>query len=123
MANDTLNFTINLNGTAYTEVAQIDKALNSVNVNAQKTEKLFDKITNATFKFNNIFQSAQTLVGKVSGSIEKMIDVGSSNELQKMNMTTLFRGNAEVADDMYPIMKIPMYVYYCSINFLEIEMT
>lgn len=101
MANNTLNFTVNLNGTAYTGVAQIDKALNSVNVNAKKTEKLFDKITNATFKFNNIFQTAQTLVGKVSGSIEKMIDAGSTNELQKMNMTTLFKGNADAADDMF----------------------
>lgn len=101
MANNTLNFTVNLNGTAYTGVAQIDRALNSVNVNAKKTEKLFDKITNATFKFNNIFQTAQTLVGKVSGSIEKMIDAGSTNELQKMNMTTLFKGNADAADDMF----------------------
>ena len=97
MASNTINFTINLGGNAYTGIAQIDKALNSVNVNAKKTEKLFEKITNATFKFNNIFQTVQTVIGKVSGSIEKMIDAGSENELQKMNMTTLFKGNAAAA--------------------------
>lgn len=107
MANNVLNFTINLGGTAYTGIAQIDRALNSVNVNANKTDTLLGNINNAAFKFNNILQTAQTIVDKVSGSIGKMIEVGSTNEMQKMDMTTLFRGNAEAADEMFK--KISQY--------------
>lgn len=107
MANNVLNFTINLGGTAYTGIAKIDRALNSVNVNAKKTDTLLGNINNAAFKFNNIFQTAQTIVDKVSGSIGKMIEVGSTNEMQKMDMTTLFRGNAEAADEMFK--KISQY--------------
>ena len=40
MANNVINFTINLGGTAYTGIAQIDRALNSVNANAKKTDTL-----------------------------------------------------------------------------------
>ena len=61
MANNVLNFTINLGGTAYTGIAQIDRALNSVNANAKKTDTLLGNINNAAFKFNNIFQTAQTI--------------------------------------------------------------
>lgn len=124
MANNTINFTINLGGTAYTGIAQIDKALNSVNVNAKKTEKLFEKITNSTFKFNNIFQTAQTVIGKVSGSIEKMIDAGSENELQKMNMTTLFKGNAAAAEDMFArISKYGKETVYDKAGLIEAQKT
>ncbi len=105
MAQNTLNFTINLGGTAYTGIAQIDKALNNVNVNASKTEKLMDRINNASFKFNNILQTCQVFASKVSGAIGIIIDVGGENELQKINMVTLFRGNALAAEDMYKKIK------------------
>lgn len=101
MSNNTLQFTINLNGNAYTGIAQIDKALNKVNVNATKTESLMERINTAAFKINNIFGAVQNTIGKVSGAIEKVIEVGSTNELQKMNMTTLFKGNAEAAEEMF----------------------
>lgn len=105
MAQNTLNFTINLGGTAYTGIAQIDKALNNVNVNASKTEKLMDRINNASFKFNNILQTCEVFASKVSGAIGKIIDVGGENELQKINMVTLFRGNTLAAEDMYKKIK------------------
>ncbi|MCQ2351265.1 MAG: tape measure protein [Paludibacteraceae bacterium] len=101
MASNTLQFTINLNGNAYTGIAQIDKALNKVNVNATKTESLMERINTAAFKINNIFGAVQNTIGKVSGAIEKVVEVGSTNELQKMNMTTLFKGNAEAAEEMF----------------------
>lgn len=101
MASNTLQFTINLNGNAYTGIAQIDKALNKVNVDATKTESLMERINTAAFKINNIFSAVQNTIGKVSGAIGQIVEVGSSNELQKMNMTTLFKGNAEAAEEMF----------------------
>ena len=38
MSNNTLNFTINLNGNAYTGIVELDQALGNVIVNAQKTQ-------------------------------------------------------------------------------------
>ncbi len=39
MSNSTINFTINLDGNAYTEIAQIDKALGNVLVSVKKHKK------------------------------------------------------------------------------------
>lgn len=100
MSNNTLQFTINLNGTAYTGIAQIDKALNKVKVSASKTSSMIEKVNNAAFKINNIIGGIQNTVGRVSGAIQKVIDVGGENELQKLNLVTLFRGNAKAADEM-----------------------
>lgn len=101
MASNTLQFTINLDGNAYTGLAKINNALNKVNVNATKTPSLMDRISDAAFKINNIFGAVQNTIGKVSGAIEKVVEVGSSSEMDKMNMTTLFRGNVEAAEDMF----------------------
>lgn len=86
---NTLQFTINLDGNAYTGLAKINNALNKVNVNTTKTPSLMDRISDAAFKINNIFGAVQNTIGKVSGAIEKVVEVGSTNELQKMNMTKL----------------------------------
>lgn len=100
MSNNTLQFTINLNGTAYTGIAQIDKALNKVQVSASKTSSMIERVNNAAFKINNIIGGIQNTIGRVSGAIQKVIDVGGENELQKLNLVTLFRGNAKAADEM-----------------------
>lgn len=65
-----------------------------------ETDKLgsgLSKLSTFAIGFNQITQ----LATKVGQSLKKIIDVGSSNELQKLNLTTLFKGNAEAADDMF----------------------
>ena len=42
-----MNFTINLNGTAYTGVAQLDEALGNVLVDVQKTQSWFGSLKDA----------------------------------------------------------------------------
>ncbi len=98
MAENTVNFTINLNGNAYTGIVNLSGAMDKLRGSA---DSAFDKVGKAAIKLNNIFQTCQTLVGKISGAIGKMVEAGSENELQKMNMTTLFKGNAEAAEDMF----------------------
>ncbi|MCQ2313273.1 MAG: tape measure protein [Paludibacteraceae bacterium] len=101
MASETVNFTINLNGTAYSGIAQIDKALGKLNISSAKTEKLFDRLNNSSFKLNNILQASRTVFGAVKQGLDKVVDIGSESELQKMNLQTLFHGNAEAAQEMY----------------------
>ena len=42
MANNTINFTINIDGNAYTGIAQIDAALGNVLVSAKNTKSFFE---------------------------------------------------------------------------------
>ena len=56
---------------------------------------------NKLSKFAIGFNQITELATKVGQSLKKVIDVGASNELQKLNLTTLFKGNAEAAEDMF----------------------
>ncbi len=124
MANNTINFTINLGGNAYSGIANLDNAMNTLCAKASRSCELFNNIGNAAINLNNIFQTAQTVIGKVSGSIEKMIDAGSENELQKMNMTTLFKGNAAAAEDMFArISKYGKETVYDKAGLIEAQKT
>ena len=98
---NTVQFTINLDGNAYTGIAQLDKVLGKFNVQATSTPKLMERINNAAFKINNIFQAVQNTVGSVGNVVGKIIDAGGENELQKLNMTTLFQGNTAAAEEMF----------------------
>ena len=98
---ETVNFTINLNGNAYTGVVNLSNAMGKLQGNVVSAQSAFSKLGQFATNLNHIYHTAETLVGKVSGAIGKMVEAGSENELQKMNMTTLFRGNVEAAEDMF----------------------
>ena len=65
-----------------------------------ETDKLGSGLNNLS-KFAIGFNQITELANKVGQSLRKVIDVGASNELQKLNLTTLFKGNAEAAEDMF----------------------
>lgn len=87
MSGNTVTFKIDLGGSAYSGIVQLDKALNSVNINATKTADIFTKIGNASIRLQGMMSVCQTLVGKVAGTIGKVVDAGSENELQKTAST------------------------------------
>jgi len=69
-----------------------------------ETEKLgtgLGRFSEIAIGVNQAFDLVSNTVGKVGEALRKVIEVGSSNELQKLNMTTLFKGNAEAAEDMF----------------------
>ncbi len=97
MSSKTINFTINLDGNAYTGLAEVDKAMQSVNATASSTLKFFDRLNQISFKINNIVFGIQNVQSAIGG----ITQVGANAELQLMNMKTLFQGNSEAAADMY----------------------
>ena len=101
MAQNRVHFTIDLNGTAYTGVVKLNAATEKVCSICNKAESSFSRFGDTMVRVNNIFQLAQTAVSKVSNALEKVVSVGSDSELQKMNLTTLFEGNAQAAEAMY----------------------
>lgn len=97
MANNVVNFTVNLDGTAYKGIVQLSESFDKLNATASKTETLLGKFNALSFGIDNLLSASQ----RVADAIGKIVDVGSSDELQKMNMTTLFKGNADAANDMF----------------------
>ena len=65
-----------------------------------ETDKMGSGFSNLS-KFAIGFNQVTELVNKVGQSLRKVVDVGAANELQKLNLTTLFKGNAEAAEDMF----------------------
>ena len=98
---NTVQFTINLDGNAYTGIAQLDEALGGLNVQAKVTRSLIERIDRASFKINNIFQAVRNTIGTVGSAIGKVVEIGGENELQKLDMTTLFQGNSSAAEEMF----------------------
>ena len=98
---NTVQFTINLDGNAYTGIAQLDEALGGLNVQAKVTRSLIERIDRASFKINNIFQAVRNTIGTVGNAIGKVVEIGGENELQRLDMTTLFQGNSSAAEEMF----------------------
>ena len=97
----TLEFTINLAGNVYTGIASLDSAMKKLNVTSEHTTSLFNKIGSKAISLDSMMNIARTAIDKVSGAIGKIVDVGSEAELQKLDMTTLMRGNEAAADALF----------------------
>ena len=107
MAQNLVQYTVNLNGNATKGMTQLDQATQKVTSSINMCQSKFQKIGDTITRINNIYAAAATAVGKLQSAMSKLIDTGAENELQKMNMTTLFRGNAQAAQDMFD--KITQY--------------
>ncbi len=96
MANNTINFTINLDGNAYTGIAQIDKALGNVLVSAKNTKSFFERIKSSAFDFNTITDA----IGKVTQAFQTMVGTSLDFEQQQANLKTLLNGDAEATENL-----------------------
>lgn len=98
MSNNVVNFTINLNGNAYTGVAQLNQALGNVLVDVQKTQSWFGKLKD-TIGANSIKLDAFTgVVSKVSQAFQSMVGTSLDFEQQQANLKTLLNGDAEATE-------------------------
>ncbi len=75
---ETVNFTINIGGNAYTGIAEIDKAMKKLSITANENLKLFDKFNQFAFKLNNISQFVQNLSDNISSAIQPGIALNTS---------------------------------------------
>ena len=77
MADNNVNFSINVQGNASTVVAQLNTQVNQLNQTAQQTESLFDQIGKAALNLNNI-------VGVISSVTGKMQEFADANKMQQV---------------------------------------
>lgn len=71
MSTERITFTINIDGNAHTGIGEIDKALGRVNVTSKSTNTLFERLHRASFKLNNIYTAARTVVGGVASAMQR----------------------------------------------------
>lgn len=78
----------------FTQVNQMNQVFNQTNT---FIGSLGGSFGNAVVKFSNL----TNVVNNVRDAFASFNKAGLDNEMQKMNMTTLFQGNAEAADEMF----------------------
>ena len=100
MSNNTLNFTINLNGNAYTGIVELDQALGNVIVNAQKTQSWFEKITNSIGASSIRLDAFLGVVDKMSQAFQTLVGSSLDFEQQQANLKTLLNGDAEATANL-----------------------
>ena len=75
--NNTVNFTINLNGNAYNGVVQLSNAVvGQLNPALEVSQSLFGKIGTACMKLDAIFNVVGRTVGRVVGKLSEFEQAG-----------------------------------------------
>lgn len=95
-----MNFTINLNGTAYTGVAQLDEALGNVLVDVQKTQSWFGNLKDAIGASSIKLDAFIGVVEKVSQAFQSLVGSSLDFEQQQANIRTLLNGDTEATDNL-----------------------
>lgn len=95
-----MNFTINLNGNAYTGVAQLDEALGNVLVDVQKTQSWFGSLKDTIGASSIKLDAFIGVVEKVSQAFQSLVGSSLDFEQQQANMRTLLNGDAEATDNL-----------------------
>lgn len=94
MAIESVKFTIELGGNAYSGVAQLDSAVQQVVKSVNKATGLFKQLGNTAF----MFESVVGAVEKISSGLDSLVGSSLEFEQSQANMRTLMNGNAEAAD-------------------------
>ena len=98
MAQNSVEFKINLNGNAYTGVATLDKALGKLNVDAKSTMSLFDRISASAIKLNNIFQLASSAVSMVTGAFDSCVEANQAQQEAEAKLAQVMRNTMDASD-------------------------
>ena len=96
MANESLNFTINLNGNAYKGILQIDDAVEQVIKSVESASSGVKNFADTSLRFNVITDA----IGKLSDGFKFLAGDSLKFEQTQLNLQTLLGGSAEAADEL-----------------------
>ena len=96
MANESLNFTINLNGNAYKGILQIDDAVEQVIKSVESASSGIKNFADTSLRFNVITDA----IGKLSDGFKFLAGDSLKFEQTQLNLQTLLGGSAEAADEL-----------------------
>ena len=90
--NNIVNFTVNFNGNAYNGVVQLSNAVNQVlNPAVKETTSLFEKVGNACFLLNSIFDMVGRTVGRVVGKLSEFEQAGRAQAEAETKLAQVMR--------------------------------
>ncbi len=96
MANETLNFTININGNAFNVVADLGTSVENMTAQVQTASDWFDRLGNSALKFDAI----TNVIDKFSQGFQTLVGSSLDYEQTQSNFRTMMNGNAEAADNL-----------------------
>lgn len=96
MSTNTVNFTINLDGNAYTGIFKVNGALDEVLVNAKQVQHSFKD----WIKDSMGLDAVTNLVSKVSQAFQTLVGSPLDFEQQQANLKTLLNGDAEATANL-----------------------
>ena len=96
MSNNSINFTINLNGNAYKGVLQLNDAISKVTSGIKDTNTFFERISTKAFHFDTITDA----IGKLSDGFKFLAGDSLKFEQTQLNLQTLLGGSAEATDEL-----------------------
>ena len=97
--NNTVYFTINLNGNAYNGVVQLSNAVNqTLNPAILESESLLKKVGNACFWLNSIFDMVGRTVGRVVGKLSEFEQAGRAQAEAETKLAQVMRNT--MSDDI-----------------------
>lgn len=96
MSTNTVNFTINLDGNAYTGILKVNGALDEVLVNAKQVQHSFKD----WIKDSMGLDAVTNLVSKVSQAFQTLVGSSLDFEQQQANLKTLLNGDAEATANL-----------------------
>lgn len=98
--NNTVNFTINLNGNAYNGVVQLSNAVvGQLNPALEVSQSLFGKIGTACMKLDAIFNVIGRTVGRVVGKLSEFEQAGRAQAEAETKLAQVMRNTMGAASD------------------------
>ena len=95
MADNTVNFVINVQGNASTAVAQVNTQFNQLNQTAQTTESLFHRIGKTALDINNIIG----VIERVTGSMQEFANANKLQQVAENQLAQVMRNTMGASMD------------------------
>lgn len=95
MSDNSVNFSINVQGNAQAEVKHLNDQFNQLNQTANGTVSLFHRIGDAAFKLNNIVD----VIGRVTGKMQQFADANKMQQVAENQLAQVMRNTMGASMD------------------------
>lgn len=96
---DKVEFIINIGGTAYKGVVDLDKVVGKLNATSTKTTSLFDRIGASAIKMNSIFQLAKSTIGAVTSAFNGYAQANQMQVEAETRLAQVMRNTIGASDE------------------------
>lgn len=105
MAENRVDFVINIGGNAYKGTAALDTAMGKLNVTASKTTSLFDRVGVAAIKLNSIFQLTKSVISSVNSAFDSCVQANQAQQEAETKLARVMRNTMAASDEQIESIK------------------